>query len=115
MNVFKYINDTFKDTPDLVERKIKYSFSCVHIYYIETICSSEQINNFVLKNLTNPNGPRRFKDILAGPNFKEIDLGRLEFYLYNGFQMEVFHILKMCLASMLFYCQQKRRYLVLPY
>lgn len=85
MNVFEYINDTFKDTPDLVERKIKYSFSCVHIYYIETICSSEQINNFVLKNLTNPNGPRRFKDILAGPNFKEIDLGRLEFYLYNGF------------------------------
>ena len=90
MNVFKYINDTFKDTPDLVERKIKYSFSCVHIYYIETICSSEQINNFVLKNLTNPNGPRRFKDILAGPNFKEINLGRLEFYLYNGFTALVY-------------------------
>lgn len=90
MNVFKYINDTFKDTPDLVERKIKYSFSCVHIYYIDTICSSEQINNFVLKNLTNPNGPRRFKDILAGPNFKEIDLGRLEFYLYNGFTALVY-------------------------
>lgn len=90
MNVFEYINDTFKDTPDLVERKIKYSFSCVHIYYIETICSSEQINNFVLKNLTNPNGPRRFKDILAGPNFKEIDLGRLEFYLYNGFTALVY-------------------------
>lgn len=90
MNVFKYINDTFKDTPDLVERKIKYSFSCVHIYYIETICSSEQINNFVLKNLTNPNGYRRFKDILAGPNFKEIDLGRLEFYLYNGFTALVY-------------------------
>lgn len=90
MNVFKYINDTFKDTPDLVERKIKYSFSCVHIYYIETICSSEQINNFVLKNLTNPNSPRRFKDILAGPNFKEIDLGRLEFYLYNGFTALVY-------------------------
>lgn len=90
MNVFKYINDTFKDTPDLVERKIKYSFSCVHIYYIETICSSEQINNFVLKNLTNPNSHRRFKDILAGPNFKEIDLGRLEFYLYNGFTALVY-------------------------
>lgn len=90
MNVFKYINDTFKDTPDLVERKIKYSFSCVHIYYIETICSSEQINNFILKNLTNPNGPRRFKDILAGPNFKEIDLERLEFYLYNGFTALVY-------------------------
>lgn len=90
MNVFKYINDTFKDTPDLVERKIKYSFSCVHIYYIETICSSEQINNFVLKNLTNPNGLRRFKDILAGPNFKEINLNKLEFYLYNGFTVLVY-------------------------
>lgn len=90
MNVFKYINNTFKDTPDLVKRKIKYAFSSVHIYYIETICSSEQVNNFILKNLTNPNSHRRFKDILAGPNFKEINLNRLEFYLYNGFTVLVY-------------------------
>lgn len=90
MNVFKYINNTFKDTPDLVKRKIKYSFSSVHIYYIETICSSEQVNNFILKNLTNPNSHRRFKDILAGPNFKEINLNKLEFYLYNGFTILVY-------------------------
>lgn len=90
MNVFKYINNTFKDTPDLVKRKIKYSFSSVHIYYIETICSSEQVNNFILKNLTNPNSHRRFKDILAGPNFKEINLNKLEFYLYNGFTVLVY-------------------------
>lgn len=90
MNVFKYINETFKDTPDLVKRKIKYSFSSVHIYYIETICSSEQVNNFILKNLTNPNSHRKFKDILAGPNFKEINLNKLEFYLYNGFTVLVY-------------------------
>ena len=90
MNVFKYINNTFKDTPDLVKRKIKYSFSSVHIYYIETICSSEQVNNFILKNLTNPNSHRKFKDILAGPNFKEINLNKLEFYLYNGFTVLVY-------------------------
>ena len=90
MNVFKYINNTFKDTPDLVIRKIKYAFSSVHIYYIETICSSEQVNNFILKNLTNPNSHRKFKDILAGPNFKEINLNKLEFYLYNGFTVLVY-------------------------
>ena len=90
MNVFKYINNTFKDTPDLVKRKIKYAFSFVHIYYIETICSSEQVNNFILKNLTNPNRHRKFKDILAGPNFKEINLNKLEFYLYNGFTVLVY-------------------------
>ena len=90
MNVFKYINNTFKDTPDLVKRKIKYVFSSVHIYYIETICSSEQVNNFILKNLTNPNSHRKFKDILAGPNFKEINLNKLEFYLYNGFTVLVY-------------------------
>ena len=90
MNVFKYINNTFKDTPDLVKRKIKYSFSSVHIYYIETICSSEQVNNFILKNLTDPNSHRKFKDILAGPNFKEINLNKLEFYLYNGFTVLVY-------------------------
>ena len=90
MNVFKYINNTFKDTPDLVKRKIKYAFSSVHIYYIETICYSEQVNNFILKNLTNPNSHRKFKDILAGPNFKEINLNKLEFYLYNGFTVLVY-------------------------
>ncbi|MDO4375626.1 MAG: spore germination protein [bacterium] len=90
MNVFKYIKETFKDTPDLIERKIKYSFFHVYIYYIETICSSEHVNNFILKNLTNPNGYRRIKDILASPNFKEIDTGQLEFYLYNGFTAVVF-------------------------
>lgn len=90
MNVFKYINNTFKDTPDLVKRKIKYAFSSVHIYYIETICSSDQVNNFILKNLTNPNSHRKFKDILAGPNFKEINLNKLEFYLYNGFTVLVY-------------------------
>lgn len=90
MNVFKYINNTFKDTPDLVKRKIKYAFSSVHIYYIETICSSDQVNNFILKNLTNPNSHRKFKDILAGPNFKEINLNKLEFYLYNGFTILVY-------------------------
>ena len=90
MNVFKYINNTFKETPDLVKRKIKYAFSSVHIYYIETICSSEQVNNFILKNLTNPNSHRKFKDILAGPNFKEINLNKLEFYLYNGFTVLVY-------------------------
>lgn len=90
MNVFKYIKETFKDTPDLIERKIKYSFFHVYIYYIETICSSEHVNNFILKNLTNPNKRRRVKDILASPNFKEINIYELEFYLYNGFTAIVF-------------------------
>lgn len=90
MNVFKYIKETFKDTPDLIERKIKYSFFHVYIYYIETICSSEHVNNFILKNLTNPNGYRRIKDILASPNFKKIDTKELEFYLYNGFTAVAF-------------------------
>lgn len=90
MNVFKYIKETFKDTPDLIERKIKYSFFHVYIYYIETICSSEHVNNFILKNLTNPNKRRRVKDILASPNFKEINIYELEFYLYNGFTAVAF-------------------------
>ena len=55
MKIIKEINEKFKNTPDLIIRKIKYKLRTVYIFYIETICSSELINNFILKNLTNPN------------------------------------------------------------
>ena len=85
MKIIKEINEKFKNTPDLITRKIKYKLRTVYIFYIETICSSELINNFILKNLTNPNHKPSLSNILATPNFKNINKEQIEFYLYNGF------------------------------
>lgn len=85
MKIIKEINEKFKNTPDLITRKIKYKLRTVYIFYIETICSSELINNFILKNLTNPNHKPSLSNILATPNFKNIKKEQIEFYLYNGF------------------------------
>ena len=55
MVIVNKIKNNYKNIPDLKTRKIKYKLSNIYIFYLETICSSEQINNFILKNITNPN------------------------------------------------------------
>lgn len=85
MNLEKNITNNFKDVPDLIIRKVKYKFFYVYIYYIETITSSDRINSFILNNLTNPNTKPKIKNILAGPNIKEINISELQKYIYSGF------------------------------
>ena len=41
------IKNNYKDVPNLKLRKIKYKLSSIYIFYVETICSSEQINNYI--------------------------------------------------------------------
>ena len=91
MNYIKKINEEFKFIPDLIIRKIKYGFSNVHIFYIETLSSGDRINDYILKNITNPNKFRNLKNILATPNFKEITFSEFETYLFNGFTIILYH------------------------
>ena len=50
MVIVNKIKNNYKNIPDLKTRKIKYKLSNIYIFYLETICSSEQINDFILKN-----------------------------------------------------------------
>ena len=74
MVIVNKIKNNYKNIPDLKTRKIKYKLSNIYIFYLETICSSEQINDFILKNITNPNKKRTINNILATPNFNLIKL-----------------------------------------
>ena len=73
INIEKLLNN-YNDIPDLKVRKIKCKFNYVYILYIETICSSTQINDFILKNITNPNKEKKIENLLATPNFQKINL-----------------------------------------
>ena len=85
MNLEKKIKNLFSDIPDLIIRKVKYNFFYVYVYYIETVASSNRINDFILSNITNPNKIKGFKNILSAPNLKEINVEDIETYIYSGF------------------------------
>ena len=84
------IKNNYKDVPDLKLRKIKYKLSSIYIFYVETICSSEQINNFILKNITNPVKKRNINNILATPNLVKINKDEIDKYLFNGFSILIY-------------------------
>lgn len=76
--------------PDLIIRKIKYNFSYVYIFYIETINSSNKINDYILKNITNPNQKRKLKNIIAAPNLKNINYDEINNYIFSGYSIIIY-------------------------
>jgi hypothetical protein len=90
MNLIKTIKNEFKDVPDLIQRKIKYKFGTVYLFYIETVSGSDRINNYILKNLTNFNNEKNINNLLAVPNLKNINKNEIENYIYNGYTILVY-------------------------
>ena len=90
MNLIKRINEDYKNIPDLHLRKIKYRLSYIYVYYVETVSSSDRVNNYILKNITNPIKMRKITNILAAPNFKKIEFDEFERYIYNGFTICIY-------------------------
>lgn len=80
--IVKKIQFDFNDVPDLDIKEINISiFKKIYVLFLETICSSSSINDFILKNLTNKN----YKN-LPGPNTITIDnYDDIDYYLTNGF------------------------------
>lgn len=77
----KLINK-FNNSSDLISKKINN----IDIIYLESLCSSDKINEFVLKTLTLNTPKKLSKSTLAGPNTKEIKtLEEAINLLLNGF------------------------------
>ena len=52
--IVKRIQEEFQNTPDLIIKKVKISlFDTVYILYLETVSSSDKVNEYILKNLSN--------------------------------------------------------------
>lgn len=90
--VIKRIQEEFKDNPDLIIKKIKLSlFDTVYVVYLETVSSSDKINDYILKNLSSISIRKDKKiintdSILPGPNTKTIkNLDEIEYFITNGF------------------------------
>lgn len=89
--LIKRIKEEFKNIPDLKFKEIKINLiekAC--IVYIETICDSNKINEYISKNLTKYNNKKHLNSNIPGPNtviIKKYD--EIEFYLTNGYAIVI--------------------------
>ena len=82
----KFINEEFKDCSDLKYKKINIKLNTLHIFYLETICSGDKINDFILKSISNNNDISNIEKDIPSPIFVKInDKDKIKFYLCNGF------------------------------
>lgn len=93
--VIERIKNEFSDTPDLIIRKINISLSkYVYVVYLETVSSSNKINDYILKNLNYFIAKKNINDInkiIPSPNVIFLNnADKLEYYLTNGFTIIVF-------------------------
>ena len=83
----KRIQLEFSDVPDLKIKEIKINLiKSIYVIFIETVCDSDKINEYITKNLTHYNKKNNLFSNLPGPNtvfIKNDD--EIEFYLTNGF------------------------------
>lgn len=93
--IIKRIQKEFLNVPDLVIKKIKLSLlDTVYVAYLETVSSSDKVNDYILKNLSYISSSKgkvlNLDSIIPGPNSKEItNLDEIEFYITNGFTIVI--------------------------
>lgn len=84
------IKKEFNKTPDLIIKEININiFNTIYVIYLETVSSSNKVNDYILKNLItskNKINVHNLMSYLAGPNTKEIkEVDEIEYYLTSGF------------------------------
>lgn len=89
--ILKRLKEEFNNNPDLNIKEYHISlFKNIYVIYLETLCSSDKINDYVLKNLsflTSTN--TKINDLnnsMPGPNtIVDIKDDQIEFYITNGY------------------------------
>ena len=82
--IYKKLKKEFKNTSDLKYKKINK----VNLVYLESLCNSNKINDYILKNLTMNKKHIMLRDNISGPSVVYLeDYKSISFYLLNGFAL----------------------------
>ena len=87
--IVKRIQEEFNYSSDLIIRQVKD----IYILSLESLCSGDRINNYILKelSLSKKNIERNLENLIAGSNTTILDnTDKIEFYLYNGFAVIIY-------------------------
>lgn len=92
--IINRLQNEFNKSPDLVIKSITINiFKKIYIAYLETVSSSDKVNDYILKNLIleKDNVTKgNIVSFIAAPNTLEIkNADECEFYLTNGFSLVI--------------------------
>lgn len=92
--IINRLQNEFNKSPDLVIKSITINiFKKIYITYLETVSSSDKVNDYILKNLIleKDNVTKgNIASFIAAPNTLEIkNADECEFYLTNGFSLVI--------------------------
>ncbi|MBE6147967.1 MAG: spore germination protein [Firmicutes bacterium] len=79
----------FANTPDLIIKNFKINpLHKIYVVFLETLCSQDKINDYVLKSLTNKKTLKNIESEIPGGNvIKLAKYDLCESFLYNGFTL----------------------------
>lgn len=84
--IVEQINSEFNKCNDLIYKKIRIGFKIYHVYFLETLCASDRVNNYVLNGLAFNNNIDNINKNLPSPNFIKIsNKDKINYYLFNGY------------------------------
>ena len=82
--IYKQLKKDFNNSSDLKYKKVNK----VKLVFLESICSSDKINDYILKNVTMKKHYLMLRDNISGPNIVYIDdYSKIAFYLLNGWAL----------------------------
>ncbi len=83
----KRIKKEFKENPDLIVKELKINLlKKVYVIFLDTLCSQDKINNYILKRLTSIKKSFQVENTIPGSNIVKLtNHDEIECYLYNGF------------------------------
>lgn len=89
--MINWIKNQFHNSPDLVIKEIEYHHKIIYIVFIETICSSDRINDYILKGISSfikeKGKISNLKNYLASPKIVDINKNKVLYYLYNSYSI----------------------------
>ncbi len=88
-NIINKLLETFKN--DIIHKQITIKKNnTIDILFLESLCSGNKVNDYILKNLTNKNKINDISSCLPSPNTKEIKIEEIDFYLENAFTIVIY-------------------------
>lgn len=90
-NIVKRIKEDFSKTPDLKIKEINKNLTTsIYVLFIETVCDSNKVNDYILKNLTRYKSSKNLNSNTPGPNTVFIkNYNDIETYITSGFAIVI--------------------------
>ncbi len=93
--ISKQIINTFNNTPDLIYKSYNFKKTQIEILYLETVCSSDKVNDYILKGIVNAilnkTKINDIKNIIAiGSTKKLYNIKDIVMHIQNGFSIIIY-------------------------